>query len=133
MKILISLAFLIVTISSYAAKKEEGYLLKVNFSYTLNKKAFKSNSEFILPKHNKEWTPLVPSKNGVALLGKIKPKKDGTLKLDFLVVDTKSKPTGLNSMSVITQLNDSAEIYSGDEINSIKISIVNKETNYTTK
>ena len=134
MKIFVLFSFLLGlnqhAFSSAPSKEKRGLLLKIDFRLKDAKKAFHMKNELILNKENNDWTPLTPSQDGVALLGKIHKPEKGTFLVQYMIVDTSTKPVIVHQMGIISQLDKSSRVSSQVEGEEISVTLLTRETSY---
>lgn len=117
---------------------KKGFLMKVDFQFKNAKKSFQVKHDSIVAEDNKYWFPLTPAQDGVALLGKMQKQKNGTLMIEGMVVDTSTTPIHIQSVSIITNIGETASITSraetdGTETNKVTMNIKAEPTTYTEK
>lgn len=137
MKKTITLITLLLCQLSYAAVKNEGYLINTNLKYTTaSKKEISASKEFILPADNKGWVTLTDFKNNVVLLGRALKADKETIHLEYMLIDGNQKPNVVVSTpSIVAIFNEPTSIRVGEqgEKPTLSLSVVAKKTEYTTE
>lgn len=121
------------TVPAMAANSKKGLLTKVAFRFQKAKKSFQMNQDFILAEGNNSWTPLVPAKEGVVVLGKVNEPSGEIYKVELMIIDTSVTPVSLNQMSILTRTGEPASISSATDEEKHSVSLTLTPTEYTEK
>jgi hypothetical protein len=134
MRYVISLIVLIGSVALSAPMKS-GYLIKTNLTYkSIKGRPINSTKEFVLPSDNHKWLTLTEFNEGVVLLGRMIKADRKSIHMEYLLVDGNKKPNGvISTPSIISNLNETAEVSVGGNNNSpdLSISLLAKETTFS--
>ena len=127
---------LILSSLTYAAiphKKipQQGYLIKSEFIHIDHGKETKMEKEFILAKNNKSWTTLVPTKNGLTLLGRMVKSDQKTIEMEYILLDTKRTHSVLSTPSIAALLGEQSQIGLQTDTEQSTIKLFAKWVDYT--
>ncbi|OFZ53401.1 MAG: hypothetical protein A2428_10035 [Bdellovibrionales bacterium RIFOXYC1_FULL_54_43] len=109
---------------------EPGFLIQTELAYESNSKEIKTGKEFILPESNRTWTPLTTPKDGVTLLGRLTEVKPDTIKMEYILVDTRTDNAVISTPAIIAPLNEKAEIGMNSDKSKVSVSLKAKRTTF---
>lgn len=126
--------FVGITHSASAAQSkkasEPGFLIQTELAYESNSHEIKTGKELILPESNRTWTPLTTPKDGVTLLGRLAEVRPDTIKMEYILVDTRIESAVISTPAIIARLNEKAEIGMNSDKSKVSVSLKAKRTTF---
>lgn len=125
MRYLLLSSFLLASISfGYSSlTKSKGLLIDIEVSYQVDFKKRVLKNKFILKDGTKNWVTLIPPNDGVIVLGRPSSLSQETLKMEYILIDSKKKAESIFSTPVM--------VFNLDEKEYSKVSVKGEKLQFT--